>query len=283
MATRVAQEKDVENIKTFPPLEDILGSILLVILTIIPLIMLVLPMALIVIVSFDTGPILRFPPQAFSFERYLAIATWEGFLSSVRLSVSVAIVVVIIDLLLGVPASIAIVRKDFPAKSLIIGFLQTPMMIPGIVIGIALLFYVSFIGQNVSVTLMTISHVVITLPFVISTTTARMQSADITLEEAARDLGASRWQVFRHIVLPHLAPGIVGGSALAFLLSLDNLPTSLFTAPILDVPMPVFLFRKMIYNIDPIVAPIATIQIILTLLVLLIVNKTVGAGKIVGE
>jgi ABC-type spermidine/putrescine transport system permease subunit II len=155
------------------------------------------------------------------------------------------------------------------------------MMIPGIVVGISILFYLSFIGLNVSVFLMTLSHVVITLPFVVSITYARMQTADVTLEEAAQDLGASRWQVFQHVLLPHLMPGIIGGAAFAFLLSLDNLPTSIFTAPIIDVPMPVYLFRLLIYNIDPIVAPIATLQIILTLVVLYIASKTVGTGGLV--
>ena len=155
-------------------------------------------------------------------------------------------------------------------------------MIPGIVVGISILFFLSFIGLNVSVTLMTISHIVITLPFVVAITYARMQSADITLEEAALDLGASRFQVFWHIVLPHLMPSIIGGSAFAFLLSLDNLPTSLFTAPIIDVPVPVYLFRLLIYSIDPIVAPIATIQIVITLVILYIATKNVGIGNLVG-
>jgi putative spermidine/putrescine transport system permease protein len=264
------------------PLSDILGASLLVVLALIPLIALLLPMAVIVIVSFDSGPILRFPPEAFSLERYAAILELDGFLESVRLSVMVALVVVAIDLLLGIPASIALVRGDFPGKPFILGFLQSPMMIPGIVVGISLLFYVSFVGQNVSVPLMTLSHVVITLPFVIAITYARMQSADLVLEEAAQDLGASRWQVFQYIILPHLTPGIIGGAAFAFLLSLDNLPTSIFTAPIIDVPMPVYLVRLLIYNINPIVAPIATLQIILTLIVLLIASKTIGPGGLVG-
>lgn len=265
-----------------PPLGDIFGAIILVVLALIPLIALLLPMAVIVIVSFDSGPILRFPPESFSFERYAGILKLDGFLDSVRLSVIVAAAVVVIDLLLGVPASISLVRGRFPGKSLTVGFLQSPMMIPGIVVGISILFYLSFVGLNVSIFLMTLSHVVITLPFVIAITYARMQSADVTLEEAAQDLGASRWQVFWHILLPHLMPGIIGGAAFAFLLSLDNLPTSIFTAPIIDVPMPVYLFRLLIYNIDPIVAPIATLQILLTLAVLFIASKTVGAGGFIG-
>ena len=129
---------------------------------------------------------------------------------------------------------------------------------------------------------MPLSHVVIALLFVIAITYARMQTADVTLEDAGKNLGAGRWQVFRYILLPYLMPGIIGGAAFAFLLSLDNLPTSLFTAPIIDVPMPVYLFRLLIYNIDPIVASIATLQIILTLIILFIASKTIGTGELVG-
>ncbi len=265
-----------------PPLIDIFGTVLLLGLALVPLFALLLPMVVIVIVSFDAGPILRFPPEVFSIERYAAILELDGFLDSVRLSLIVALTVVGIDLILGIPASIALVRGNFSGKSFIIGFLQSPMMIPGIVVGISMLFYVSFAGFNVSIPLMTLSHVVITLPFVIAITYARMQTADVTLEDAGKNLGAGRWQVFRHILLPYLMPGIIGGAAFAFLLSLDNLPTSLFTAPIIDVPMPVYLFRLLIYNIDPIVAPIATLQIILTLIILFIASKTIGTGELVG-
>jgi putative spermidine/putrescine transport system permease protein len=265
------------------PLIDIVGAVIMVIMALIPLFALILPMIVIVIVSFDSGPILRFPPENFSFERYLAIIELRGFMDSVRLSLVVAGLVVAADLLLGVPASIALVRGNFRAKSFIIGFLQSPMMIPGIVVGISILFYLSFIGLNVSVFLMALSHIVITMPFLISITYARMRSADSALEDAARDLGAGRWQVFQHVLFPHLLPGIIGGSAFAFLLSFTNLPTSIFTAPILDVPMPVYLFRLLIYNIDPIVAPIATLQIVLTMIILVIGSKTVGTGGFVGE
>lgn len=284
MATWIANRKDqTRNPRVKTPLIDIFGTILLVIFTLIPLFALVLPMVVIVIVSFDTGQILRFPPEAFSFERYRAILNLRGFLNSVKISLSVAAIVVIIDLLLGIPASISLVRGKIKAKSLIIGFLQSPMMVPGIVVGISILFYLSFIGMNVSVTLMTLSHVVITIPFIISITYARMRSADPVLEEAAMDLGANNLQVFQHIIFPHMLPGIVGGAAFAFLLSFTDLPTSIFTAPILDVPMPVYLFRLLIYNIDPIVAPIATLQIILTLIILIIGNKTIGAGGFLGK
>ena len=101
-----------------------------------------------------------------------------------------------------------------------------------------------------------------------------MESANKALEEAAQNLGANTIQVFRFILLPHLMPGIVGGSAFAFLLSFDQLPVSLFTAPIIDPPLPVYLFRLLLYSIDPMVAAIATIQIILTMAIFVITSKS---------
>ena len=88
-----------------PPFSDIAGTVILILLSLVTVIALILPMAVIVIVSFDTGPMLRFPPQDFSFQRYLDILDLPGFLDAVRLSVSVASIVVAIDLLLGIPTN----------------------------------------------------------------------------------------------------------------------------------------------------------------------------------
>lgn len=264
----------------FPPFQDLFGALIMVALSVLAVAVLVLPLVVIVIVSFDTGQILRFPPQAFSLDRYMQILELNGFLDAIRLSAVVALVVVAIDVVLGVPAAISLVRGDFPGKSVVLAFLLSPLMIPGIVIGIAILFFVSFINMGISVLLMTISHVVITLPFMVRVVYARMESADRALEEAAEDLGANRWQVFRYVILPHLLPGIVGGSAFAFLLSFDNLPVSIFTAPLIEPPLPVFLFRLLLYDVDPIVAPIAVLQIVITLVVLLIVFRTLGTREL---
>jgi putative spermidine/putrescine transport system permease protein len=264
------------------PLRDVVGATGLGILAAAGIVALMLPMVVVVIASFDTGPVLRFPPQQFSLERYAELPQLDGFLDAVWLSLGVAFATVCVDVLLGVPAAVTLVRGRFRGKALLIGFIQSPMMVPGIVVGISILFFLSFVGVNVSVPLMLLSHVVITLPFVVRVTYARMQSANRTLEEAAEDLGASRWQVFRHVILPHLVPGIAGGSALAFLLSFDNVPVSVFTAPVIQPPLPVYLLRLLLYDINPIVAPIATLQIVITVAVLAIAARTVGTSDILG-
>jgi putative spermidine/putrescine transport system permease protein len=272
-ANRV-ESKKVRQKRDLPPLTDMLGTTLLVILAIISLLALILPMVIIVIVSFGSGPILRFPPGAFSVERYFAAASDTGLLDSAKLSLYTSGITVLIDILLGVPAAIGIVRGKFSGKALLLGFLQSPMMIPGIVVGLAILLFVSYAHFNISVPLMILSHVVVTMPYVIRITVARMESANKTLEEAAQNLGANTFNVLRYILIPYLMPGIIGGSAFAFLLSFDQLPVSLFTAPIIYPPMPVYLFRMLLYTINPMVAAIATIQIILTLVIFVITTRT---------
>lgn len=257
---------------------DLVATTLLVMLVSIGIVGLLLPMAVIVLVSFDAGPVLRFPPEEFSLERYASVLSLRGFAEAIQLSLVAGAITVAIDVLLGVPAAVSLARSNAPGKALIVGFLQSPIMVPGIVVGIAILFFVSSVGLGLSTPLLILSHVVITLPFLVRITYARMETADRTLEEAAADLGANSWQTFRHVVLPHLAPGIVGGSALAFLLSFDNLPVSIFTAPVLDPPLPVYLFNLLLYDINPVVAPIATLQIVITFVVLGVALRTVGVG-----
>jgi putative spermidine/putrescine transport system permease protein len=281
--TRMTTRTSRSRLPTNWPLSDVIGAVALIALAVVALGALLLPMVVVVLVSFDSGPLLRFPPEEFSFERYAALAHLRGFLESIGLSLGVALVTVAIDLLLGVPAAITLVRGRFWGKEFVLGFLQSPIMVPDIVVGIALLFFLSFIGVNVSVELMVLSHVVITLPFVVRLIYARMQSADKTLEEAAEDLGAGRWQVFWHVVFPYLLPGVVGGSVLAFLLSFDNLAVSIFTAPVIHPPLPVYLFNLLLYKIDPIVAPIATLQIVITFIVLAIAARTVGTTALLGR
>ena len=206
----------------------------------------------------------------------------EGLLDSALLSLEVAVAVMAIDLVLGVPACITLVRQKVRGTALLVRFLQSPVMIPGIVIGISLLFMVSYVGGNASVPLMIVSHVVVTIPFVIRITYARMQSADKNLEDAARNLRANSWQVFRNILGPYLMPAIVGSSAFVFISSWDNIPVSLFTSPIVYPPLPIFLLRLMLYNVNPMLAAVATVQILITLAVMAIVAKSVGVMQAVG-
>lgn len=246
----------------------------------IALIMLAVPTIIILITSFDTRNFIGFPPEGFSLDRFVALFRNESILEAAGLSLTVGAWAVVADVLLAVPAAIAIVRRDFPGKALVLGFLQMPIMLPGIVIGIALLMFISIMRLDPSVPILVAGHVVLTFPFVLSITMSRMERADLVIEEAARNLGASRLRVFTHIQLPYLMPAIAAGAAFAFLTSFDNLTISLFLTPVGDLVLPVELFFLMRFNLDPVVAAVATVQVLLTLIVLIVGLRLVGEDAI---
>jgi len=252
----------------------------LAILCVTALLGLILPSILVVISSFNASDFLTFPPQGWSTRWYVAMAqNWE-VRKSALLSFRVALVVVGVDILLGVPAAFPLVRSRLRGANLIKSFLLSPLMLPGIVIGIGLLFFYMVLGLSLSFPLLAASHVVVTLPFVISMTSARLVTLNVALEEAASGLGASQAQTFFHVILPHLWPGIAAGAAFAFLLSFDNFTVSLFTASDRLRPLPIVLFYLLRYDINPLVGAVSTLEIGLALVTLLVGTRLLGLGRV---
>jgi putative spermidine/putrescine transport system permease protein len=246
---------------------DRLGAALIVTLAAVGLLSLIVPTLIVVLESFDTRRFLAFPPAGFSLDRYRAVFSSGILVHSAELSFVCALIVILVDLMLGVPAAIALVRGEFRAKAAITAFLLSPIMLPGIVIGIAILIFFSIMGASPSIPLMVVSHVVFTLPFLIRLTMARMERTNATLEEAAENLGANGWQTFRHVLLPQLWPGIAAGGIFSFLNSFDNLTISLFTAPVRQRPLPIELFYMTRFDLDPRVAAVAAMEFVAALLV----------------
>ena len=246
----------------------------------ISLIALVFPSLLVVISSFNASDFLTFPPQGWSLRWYSAmVRNWE-IRQSALLSLKVAALVVVLDVVIGVPAAFPLVRSRFRGRDFLMTFILSPLMLPGIVIGIGLLFFYMLMGLALSFPLLVISHVVVTLPFVISMTSARLSTLDVTYEEAALNLGASQVQKFVHIVLPQLWPGAAAGAAFAFLLSFDNFTVSLFTASDRLRPLPIVLFYLLRYDINPMVGAVSSLEIALALLILLVGSRLLGLARI---
>ncbi len=252
---------DAYNVKITPHVWlDRLGAFLLAILGGIGLISLIVPTLIVVVESFDTRRLISFPPAGFSFDRYRAVFASDTLVDAAELSVICALIVITLDLILGVPAAIALVRGEFRGKAAITAFLLSPIMLPGIVIGIAILIFFSLFGASPSIPLMVVGHVVFTLPFLLRLTMARMERTNVTFDEASENLGASKWQTFRYVLLPQLWPGIIAGAGFSFLNSFDNLTISLFTAPIRNRPLPIELFYMTRFDLDPRVAAIAALE-----------------------
>ena len=262
------------------PPGDMLLAAVLAVFCVVSLLALVFPSVLVVITSFNASDFLTFPPQGWSLRWYTAMAkNWE-VRQAAWLSLKVAALVVAIDLLLGVPAAFPLTRARFRGRDFLATFILSPLMLPGIVIGIGLLFFYMLLGLSLSFSLLVISHVVVTLPFIVSLTSARLTTLDPTHEEAALNLGASQIQKFIHIVLPQLWPGVAAGAAFAFLLSFDNFTVSLFTASDRLRPLPIVLFYLLRYDINPLVGAVSSLEIVLALLVLLIGSRLLGVARI---
>jgi len=262
------------------PAGDLLLTAALGALSGVSLLALVFPSMLVVITSFNASDFLTFPPQGWSLRWYEAMAgNWE-VRQAATLSLKVAALVVAIDLLLGVPAAFPLTRARFRGRELLRTFLFSPLMLPGIVIGIGLLFFFMLLGWSLSLPLLVISHVVVTLPFIVSMTSARLAVLDPTYEEAALSLGASQVQKFAHIVLPQLWSGIAAGAAFAFLLSFDNFTVSLFTASDRLRPLPIVLFYLLRYDINPLVGAVSSLEIGLALFVLLVGSRLLGLARL---
>jgi putative spermidine/putrescine transport system permease protein len=252
---------DANNAKVKPRVWlDRLGAALLISLAAVGLVSLIVPTLIVVVESFDDRRLIAFPPAGFSLERYRAVFASDIIVNAAELSFFCALIVITLDLLLGVPAAIALVRGEFRGKEAITAFLLSPIMLPGIVIGISILIFFSLFGASPSIPLMVVGHVVFTLPFVIRLTMARMERTNVTFDEAAENLGASRWQTFRYVLLPQLWPGIIAGAGFSFLNSFDNLTISLFTAPVRSRPLPIELFYMTRFDLDPRVAAIAALE-----------------------
>lgn len=265
------------------PWTDLLGAVLLGALATAGIACLVVPTLIVAITSFDTQQFIGFPPQGFSLERYREMFGSAVIVRAAQVSAVTSAFTVVLGVGLGVPAAIALVRREFRGKALVAAFLLSPIMLPGIVIGVAMLIFYSALGLQLSLPLMVLSHVVLTLPFIVRLAMARMERIDPQLEDAARNLGAREWQVFRHVVLPQLRPGIAAGAAFAFLISFDNLSVSLFTAPVRQRPLPIELFYLMRFDLDPVVASVAALQFLIALCLLLFLGRKLGTSGLMPD
>ena len=135
-----------------------------------------------------------------------------------------------ICLLIGLPAAFSLVRGRCPWRTALGAFVVAPQMMPGMVIGIAILVFGSFFAFRQSEALVVIGLNVFCLPFVVRLIMARLSGIDAALQEASSNLGAGRRQTFRRIKLPQLLPAVLGGAAFALIEAFDNLTVTLFTA-----------------------------------------------------
>ncbi len=199
----------------------------------------------------------------------------EFLLAAVQNSLIVAASATILSTLLGTMIAIGMERLKFRGRRLIDLLLYLPVVIPEVAMGLSLLifFSVSFrtinqlTGWQLALSLITviIGHVVFSMPFVAIVVRARLSGMSLSLEEAARDLGANEWQTFRRVTLPLLMPGILSGALLALTLSLDDFVVTLFTAGVGSTTLPLFVYSMIKFGVNPSINAISTIVVVVSM------------------
>lgn len=229
---------------------------------------LVLPIFVVVPLSFSSGLYLSFPPPGFSLKWYARFFADPAWTSAAWLSIWVGIVVMLLAVLLGTPAAFALVRGKVPGARAINGFILTPVIVPGIVVAIGVYFFYARIGLVGTPIGLILAHTCLAVPFVVINVSATLYGFDERLEHAAMSLGATPWTTFRTVTLPLIRPGLLAGAVFAFITSFDELLVALFVSGTSAVTLPRRMWDQIQFNIEPTIAAVSTLLIALTTLLL---------------
>lgn len=250
------------------PLLPVLGRLWLAMV----LVFLYAPILVMAAMSFNASPFYQLP-FSFSTRWYGEMAANPQILTAALRSVSIALVVTLIATALGTAASIALFRYNFRGKKLLQLLLFPPIAIPWLITGTAMLIFFFAIGLGRGTPAVIIGHVALALPYVIVTVTARLSSFDITLEEAARSMGAGGWTVLRRVTLPWIAPGMVAGALFAFAVSFDQFVVSYFLSQPGDSTLPVLIYTAIRKGFTPEINAISTIIITVSMTLMFIATR----------
>jgi putative spermidine/putrescine transport system permease protein len=259
---------------------DLAGAAVLVALAGLALVVLLAPMLVVVLISFDAREYIGFPPERFSLRWYRALAGHAQILDAARVSLRVALDVTLACLALGVPAAYALVRGTFPGRTAVEAFLLAPQMMPGLVIGVAVLFFGAYFAFRASHPMLVLSLTVFCLPFVVRVVMARLAGLDPALEEASATLGAGRLETFLRVTLPQTLGAVLGAAAVVFIEAFDNVTVALFTASPRARPLAVELYYLVQYDSSPLVAAVSAFEILLAVVVVAIAARTISLERI---
>lgn len=222
------------------------------------------PIVVVVLLSFNASRFGTFPLEGFSLRWFEALWANDAIVSAFQTSLLLGFLTALISTAIGIAASLAMVRYDFPGKGLINTLLITPILVPEVVLGVALLLFLRWLAIPKSFLLLLMGHVVITLPFVVLVVQARLVGIKPVYEEAARSLGANAWDSFFRVTLPLLMPAVFAGMLFAFTISFDDVTATLFWKSGGTETVPTQIFAMLRNSISPEINALGTVMIVLT-------------------
>ena len=238
------------------------------------------PLLIVCVVAFTPENTLSIPTTRFSLRWFEAIFAHPDFVQSFRNSLALALSSATLAIAIAIPAGLALTRYSFRGREALNGLFLSPLIIPHLVLGVALLRLFALIGATGSFFWLVLAHVVVITPYVLRLVVAAVVGFDRSAEQAALSLGASPATVFRRITLPMILPGVTGGWLLAFINSFDEVTMSIFVTAPSTVTLPVRMYMYATESIDPLMAAVSALMVAITALAMLLLDRAYGLDKI---
>lgn len=253
--------------------------IFLGVFAVIVVVWLVAPTLVIVPISFTDRASFNFPPQGWSLQWYENFFTDTGWMKAFWASIRVALLTAVVAGAAGVAASLAILKLRPKLAAAAEQFFMLPLLVPGIVIAIGLYAIFLFTGLLGTLFGFVLAHTVVSLPLVMTNVLASLRGVDERMADAAATLGANRWETFRYVTLPLIAPGVISGALLAFVTSFDEVILSLFIQTPYLQTLPVKIFRSVTKDTDPTVAAVSVMVMLASIAIMMLAQFAGRRGR----
>lgn len=239
------------------------------------------PFLIVIFAGMSAGEALAFPPQGLSLKWYAKVFTVESFRASFALSMFLAVFGTLAALLIGIPAAYALNRYDLPGSETIRTIVAAPIIVPGIIVGLALLRYF-VVPLNVTITMaLFVTHTALVLPYAVRVVSSSLNNLRADMEEAAVILGCSRLQAFVKVVLPNIRGGILAAFILGFVTSFNEVPASLFLSGPGVRTLPIDMLSYMEITFDPSVAALSALLAFMSVAIVFIAERLLGFSRYV--
>ena len=257
---------------------DVYSPVTLIVAVLSALFML-LPVLFIIVYAFNPSAYFTWPMQGLSLQWFENFFANERFANAFWVSMKMGAIVTPLSLVISIPTAYALVRCEFRGRDLINAMIMSPLVIPGVVTGMAFLIYLSAIGIGPGFFGLVIGMTCFSLPFGVRALVANMHGLRPELEEVARNLGANNWQVFWRVILPQLRPGLLAGGSFVFVEAIDNFSIAVFLSTTEVSPLPVEGYSYIRDFDDPTVAAMAVILIVISTGAVLLAGRLVGLNR----
>ncbi|AQU88402.1 spermidine/putrescine ABC transporter permease [Komagataeibacter nataicola] len=241
------------------------------------------PIIVVACVSFDTRPYLDFPPRSLSLGSYAGVVRNHVFFEAMLTSMLIGAIAATCSVVLGTMASFGLVRGRFRGRAVFAWFFLSPMLAPHIVLAVGLMMTLQPLGLLNTLSGLVLAHIGITLPYTVRIVSMGLSRIDPAWEEAARVHGASGGKVLWHVTLPVLRPNMLAAGMIAFLISFDEAVIALFIAGRHATTLPLAIYEYIQFRTDPQVAALSVIVIVVSLLPIIVIERSISLRRAVGS